>query len=666
MQSESRCAFHSRHALAWCMLLNLLLSILTSFAGADSRAGPPGSRADTSASLSLEDLLERGVGEDLDQEILERLLWAADHPIDLNDATEEDFLRIPGVPPVEVEAIQRHRRSHGPFKDLFGLAGVQGVTWRTWLLLRPFFTVSPRRMPLVDLRSRVTVPLDAPAGADTAWLGSGAVLCERLVLSPGAGWECGVVAASDAGERVADGFVSAYLTRQSAGNLRRVIIGDFTASGGPGLVWGQAMRMDALLADRNGGFNPHRSSGEQGFLRGMGVSAALPVQYGELRVHAFASRASCAASLDTSGMITSLSSTTAFTTAGALRRRNAAHVAGAGMRVEFLGPGRLRLGITANHFSFDHDVRSDGPFDLSGRKFGIAGGDALVMIGQTRWVAEYAASPTGIGYVAGVAVGGSGGSTSQLVIRHCDPGFHSILALGGAFGDAVRNRTEVRWNLELTPFTGVSVHAELAQFRKLWPTATMPFSASGREVSGECSIRLAPGFLLNVKGEERWVEGDFQVAAGGREKTSIIAEPRRRIQCTGTLTRGSYLHLRGRFEVLRFSNAATGTDEHGWMVFGDLRWDPALWLRCALRMTLFQTDSYASRLYSIESNVEGLAGSVMFSGTGRRWSCLVMCRPFRSLQLSGRYVTLATMGGNRRIREESEVTLQLEMQVDAP
>jgi hypothetical protein len=222
----------------------------------------------------------------------------------------------------------------------------------------------------------------------------------------------------------------------------------------------------------------------------------------------------------------------------------------------------------------------------------------------------------------------------------------------------------VRGSLEVSPIRGITLHVGLTQFRRPWRTALTPFPAAGRELELEATLRPASGFQVIVLGEERWLEHKVSGLLNRRTEMAILAEPRRRIQCTMNLSRGSTLHLRGRFEVVRFLNAGSGSDESGWMVFGDVRWEPVPWLGVSTRMSLFQTDSYDAGIYSTESDVGGVSGSTLLNGTGRRWYCLVACHPFPSLRLSVRYLSSVHVRGTRLVSEESRLSLQADFRVD--
>ncbi|MCS7166006.1 MAG: helix-hairpin-helix domain-containing protein [Gemmatales bacterium] len=66
-----------------------------------------------------------------------------DEPIDLNTATKDELLRLPGIGPVLAERILVERDSHGPFESVEDLLRVRGIGKRSLEKLRPFVRVGP-------------------------------------------------------------------------------------------------------------------------------------------------------------------------------------------------------------------------------------------------------------------------------------------------------------------------------------------------------------------------------------------------------------------------------------------------------------------------------------------------------------------------------------------
>jgi len=444
-------------------------------------------------------------------------------------------------------------------------------------------------------------------------------------------------------------------------------MGDFQVTAGLGLLWGQGLRKDASLGGPVGGkLTPHRSSGEQGFVRGVGVSVGMPVGSGEARACLFAGRTPCAATIDSLDEVTSLAAGGAYQTTRELARRNAALFSCLGGRIEYRAPGTLRIGVSTVQSWLDHTIKFARPFELSGNGFRALGIDGSAAAGPARCAMEYAISQDGMGVAALVTMNAGKRCAVQLLIRHCQPAFHSPFALGGGFGEAVRNSNEVRLNIEMPLRSDSYIRAEFMQFRRAWRTTEGLFPTGGSEIAGEAGMHLARGLRIIIRSEERRIERGIQTTAGARPGTAIAHEARRRFHCTANFTRGAQWRFRGRIELLRFTDPANGSDEHGCMVAGDLRWEPARWINVVGRAMLFQSESYGSRLYVIESTLEGLSGLAMLSGTGRRWYFNVVCRPLPSWRISARYAsTEHVISGRSKVRE-AQFEAQVDSQIDTP
>ncbi len=70
-----------------------------------------------------------------------RSLWILGRPIPVNQATAEDFDRLPGIGPGLAQRIVAYREQQGPFPDLESLKEVKGIKEKTLEKIRPYLTV---------------------------------------------------------------------------------------------------------------------------------------------------------------------------------------------------------------------------------------------------------------------------------------------------------------------------------------------------------------------------------------------------------------------------------------------------------------------------------------------------------------------------------------------
>jgi competence protein ComEA len=64
---------------------------------------------------------------------------SSDGVVNLNDATEDELSRLPGIGPGKARAIAEHRHAH-PFRRIDELTKVKGIGRKTFGRLRPYIT----------------------------------------------------------------------------------------------------------------------------------------------------------------------------------------------------------------------------------------------------------------------------------------------------------------------------------------------------------------------------------------------------------------------------------------------------------------------------------------------------------------------------------------------
>ena len=62
--------------------------------------------------------------------------------VNLNTASRDELVAVPGIGPAKAQAIVEHRKSHGPFKSVDDLKQIKGFRDRLVERLRPELTVA--------------------------------------------------------------------------------------------------------------------------------------------------------------------------------------------------------------------------------------------------------------------------------------------------------------------------------------------------------------------------------------------------------------------------------------------------------------------------------------------------------------------------------------------
>lgn len=61
--------------------------------------------------------------------------------IDINQASAEDFAKLPGIGPELARRIVAFRQKHGPFRRVEDLLAIRGIGPKKWRALRPYLRV---------------------------------------------------------------------------------------------------------------------------------------------------------------------------------------------------------------------------------------------------------------------------------------------------------------------------------------------------------------------------------------------------------------------------------------------------------------------------------------------------------------------------------------------
>jgi DNA uptake protein ComE-like DNA-binding protein len=244
------------------------------------------------------------------QKLLEDLSERIEEPIDINTATKEELLAIPGMSPLTVDMILKRRAEYHGFRALSDIRDIEGLDPRTLSSLRIFTAIrTADHQPSLWLRSRYYYDFQPSRGQTTgAYEGSQLKASHRVKWRLGDRIESSFVIEKDAGETSLADFVSGYLRVTAIGYISSVVVGDFLVENGNGIAFGSYSSFGKGNEEMSAvpqiarGVVPYRSCGESRFFRGAGVN----LQAGSFNGFLFLSRKELDATLNDSGSISSL------------------------------------------------------------------------------------------------------------------------------------------------------------------------------------------------------------------------------------------------------------------------------------------------------------------------------------------------------------------------
>lgn len=258
--------------------------------------------------------------QDLDlnyEELYENLSQRLSNPLNINTATKEELQGLFILKEAQINELIAYRKNEGEFISMYELQSVPTFDPSIIRKLSPFVTVVSGQVArrLVKrifseennyLLVRDERSLNQYTGYDdetdsvARYRGAPDKLYSRLRVSHAGDFSFGVTAEKDAGEplewnRRRRGFdhYAVHGQLMNNGAFKNIIIGDYQAQFGQGLVLGGGLAMgkgsETIMTIRRNtiGFTPYTSVSESGFFRGSAVSVALRKRFW---IHTFVSR----------------------------------------------------------------------------------------------------------------------------------------------------------------------------------------------------------------------------------------------------------------------------------------------------------------------------------------------------------------------------------------
>lgn len=576
---------------------------------------------------------------------IEELQFLAENQIDINLATAGELRRIPFLNEIAATNILAHREKSGAFKSVFEVASVIGVGRDLAEKLSFFIFAGDESADLKDswkssgraqhqllVKGWQNFPKQAGYLSQNekppAYLGDPQKIYTRYLFRRGIHLQAGVTGDRDAGEQFFKGsnpqgfdFYSAHVSFKYKDAVPQVIIGDFSARAGQGLVIWQGFSMGKTaevmqVSKTMSMIRPYTSTDENFFLRGI----ATTVQSGDLRAHLFLSHKKSDANLvqDADGKIifTSLQTSGYHRTLSEIEDKN---------RVGHSVAGAL-LGLTANKLRFGANFlyeRFQYPyirgtqlyqkFLFSGRENYNASLDYKWVSGPYQLYGEAAVSKSG-GFA--LIQGWEGRMHDQLtmamVFRHYEKDYHATWA--SAFGENNRaiNETGIYAGLRTFPASGITLSGYADWFWSPWINYATSGPSRGFEymVQGDFrySRKLDGYFRIKNKSRAGKVKGDKLYFDDTSSRTSIRWHISYKIS--------DRFYLRSRLENILYSYLDR---ENGILVFQDFGWTPSQPdLTLNARFSWFRTAGYNARIYTYENDLLYNFSTFAFFGEGIR------------------------------------------------
>lgn len=608
-------------------------------------------QAQDSAATNLRDQLEETF-EDSDleesqsaEQLIQFLQELENNPVNVNRADLSELLQIPGVSLITASSIITYRENQ-PFTKIEDVKKVRGIGEITYRKMQPYITVRDDQSRLNDLYrldywvsgskmeviSRFQQNLESQSGyripdSTGGYTGNSVKYYQRLRFTSDH-LSVNLTQEKDAGEALESptdfDFNSMHLALLNNGRLKKLVIGDYSLSFGQGLViwsggaFGKGREVIKSVGKNERGLRPYTSAQETNYFRG--IAATYGDQTEVTFFYSITPRTASEVGVDS----TRFPSSSGFhRTQNEINRKH-------NLDQETIG-GRIRLntkvgliGLTSQISSFNSTIVSGNTvsdrYDFSGTSNAAVGLDYRLLVGRSLVFGEIARSDNS-GYAGLIGLESSVGNATDIAISYRNYCAEYLSILGDGFGErSGLPQNEEGFYVGLRhSLNRLTMSGYFDQYVFDAPIGNQTNGSRGVDALGMMEFKLnrsLSGYVL-FRNEEK--EDVFE----------LLNETGRIIQLTGkevrTSVRAQVQHQpirnfrsRTRVEWIRYE-ASQESAEYGFLIFQDIRFIATPNWVIDARFTLFDTDSFNSRLYQFENDLRFVLTNVALSDQGQRW-----------------------------------------------
>ncbi|MDO9152107.1 MAG: helix-hairpin-helix domain-containing protein [Paludibacter sp.] len=583
----------------------------------------------------------------------EELLSVSKEPLNLNTVTREELEKLPFLSDTQIENILFYLYRYGPMQTIYELQLVEAVDMTDIRRMLPFVVLgkAEKQLPKINWRDvvkygrneilmRIDRGLETKEGyrlskvgnenQDTAnsskYLGSQFYNTTKYRFRFKDRVLFGVTAEKDAGEQFLGNtkkgfdFYSLYAQINNVGKIKRIVLGDYRANFGLGLVlhpdFGMGKSSYVMnVIPRNSGLKKYSSTDEYNFFRGAGAT----LEFGKMNLTAFYSFKNIDGDTLT-GNFTSIYKTGLHRTISELGKKHNIHqqVVGGNATITFTN---FQMGLTAVHTSFNHHLIPQKSvynyFYFSGNQQTTVGINyryrwhKLNLFGETA-VTENLALATINGFTVSPL------STVSLVAihRYFSPEYDTFYANTFSESSRVNNETGFYIGTEIRPFRKWKFAAYTDSYRFPWTKYTINAPSTGMDylLQTDFTPHRNLSMFWRFKYEEKM--NNFSESKAAMTVINPILKGYLRYQLVYTYANFT---MKTMIEGNLVKNAKLMSG-YGITALQDLSYKfTKLPLSADFRIQFFDAKDYDNRFYTYEKDVLYAFSIPMYYGSGSRY-----------------------------------------------
>ncbi len=622
-----------------------------------------GQQAPAVQEIDLERFIERLFqiqADDIDyDDLYESLLQLYTNPLNINQASREQLLSLYLLTPRQASDILSHIEQNGKLISIYELQSIPSLDMNTIEAMLPFITVEETTDGRSLLKRIATEPnkylflrgsrtLQSERGfRENSYIGDQNLFYGRFRISRKGDFSLGMTFEKDRGEQVVFDenqkgfdFYSAHVMLENIGPVRKVIVGDFQAQYGQGLVYGAGFGVGkgaetiTTVRRTTTGFRPYTSALESGFFRGVGVTTSLgrfetALYYSHLKQDANIISDSTYSDFDE--FVNSIQSSGLHRTLSERSARDRISETSMGGAVHYHISRDWNVGVTSiyssfsrplqrrpnnyNQYEFQGDENYVGSVYFSGtwQNFNLFGEGAVSKSGGTALVTGLIAS-----------------LTPQIdfsyLHRNYARDFHTFYGNGFGEGSRVINEIGNYWGIRIRPWPKHELSFYYDRFKFPWLRFQVEAPSDGIEYLGRWTYR--PSRSITLFAQFRQENKELTVQPEG-SNLNILSTGRKRNYLANLdykVNKDLSLKTRVQFSDFLLNDEKT----RGFLILQDINY--SFWkFKLSGRIALVDTDDFANAQYVFEKNVLYAFSVRGLSGVGTRRYLLVQFKPNRRL-----------------------------------
>ena len=592
---------------------------------------------------AVEDLLEEPGEESDNSDLYDLIEYYIDNPVNLNRASAGELSDLPYLDIASAGLIVKHRKKYGRYFSKNELYSVSALPAGVVQKILPFVTVSepPRQedwaqyKPSISLRSRVLYDIQQRKGfRDRLFKGSPYKIYNRVRADYTENVSVGILTEKDPGEPLYTDFYSGFLQLSDLYNFS-IILGDYRVEFGQGLAlwspYGISKGTDAVFGvkKKSRSVSPYTSAAENNFFRG----ASAQYKREHILITGFLSQNYTDAVIDTaSGFITSVPADGLHRTISEIGKRKSARENVRGLSLEYSPSDFLTSGFLTYYSQFDHPFIPSNIFDINGSNFNYYSTYLDLYVSSINIFGEYSYDGKSLASISGMRLSPTPEFSYSLIIRNYPRNYINLH--GNGFGErsgASQNEFGIYNGIRWRTRTG-TLNFYYDQFRFPFATFDNPLPSEGNEFMLHFSARP----LSKLTADTRIKVENKEVTAGNNNEILVRRlKQSYRVEFSYMVAKSLRLKTRLEYSHTFFKSAAPA--ESGFLIFEDIRVQPADKFIIYGRAVFFHTDSFNSAIYSYENDLNGILSSTAFYGEGVRLYIAIRYNLLERLTLSVKY-----------------------------